>query len=114
MKTKLLLSWSSGKDAAWALHLLREDPGFEVAGLPLWRIPLPWPCPNETHTGRAFDLALLEELPPAVDPCGEEGEFHTFVWDGPMFRHPLPVRLGDTTLRDGFARADLRLEAETE
>jgi len=225
MNTKLLLSWSSGKDAAWALHLLREDPGFEVAGLlttvdastervamhgvredllelqaeaaglPLWRIPLPWPCPNEVYearmsetlgrmkadgigavaygdlfldeirayrearhqgsgirplfplwgrdtaslaremvagglrarlacvdtsrldgrfAGRAFDLALLEALPPAVDPCGEGGEFHTFVWDGPMFRHPVPVRAGGTTLRDGFARAELRPEAETE
>jgi len=215
---KTLLSWSSGKDAAWALHLLRGDPGIEVVGLlttvnesrarvamhavrerllelqaeavglPLWRIPLPWPCPNEIYetrmsetmarmqdegigavaygdlfladirayresrhrgtgiealfplwgrdtaslaremiagglearlacvdtsrleagfAGHAFDLGLLAELPPAVDPCGEKGEFHTFVWNGPMFHHPVPVLVGEVTMSDGFAHADL-------
>jgi uncharacterized protein (TIGR00290 family) len=57
--------------------------------------------------GRAFDAALLDELPPDVDPCGERGEFHSFVWDGPMFRHPIPVRGGATVERDGFVFADL-------
>lgn len=218
MTTRTLLSWSSGKDAAWALHRLREQPDIEVVGLlttvnaatdrvamhavreellecqaeavglPLWKIPLPWPCPNETYVdrmtkalqrmkregiqavaygdlyltdirayrearhegtgiqalfplwgedtatlaremvtaklqarlvcvdtarlgvdfaGRAYDQDLLKELPAVVDPCGENGEFHTFVWDGPMFRHPVQFRAGATTERDGFAFTDL-------
>lgn len=218
MATKVLLSWSSGKDAAWALRLLGTEPGVELVGLlstvnethervamhgvrerllelqaeavglPLWKIPLPWPCPNEVYetrmseamtrmqeegigavaygdlflpdirayresrhagtgiealfplwgrdtaalaremiaeglqarlacvdtarlearfAGRAFDLKLLEELPPTVDPCGEHGEFHTFVWDGPMFRQPIPVKGGEVVIREGFAFADL-------
>lgn len=58
--------------------------------------------------GRPFDSALLEALPTGVDPCGERGEFHTFVSDGPIFRQPLEVRVGETVLRDGrFAFADL-------
>ncbi|MEZ6067264.1 MAG: diphthine--ammonia ligase [Planctomycetaceae bacterium] len=44
--------------------------------------------------GRAYDDSLLTDLPPQVDPCGENGEFHTFVWDGPIFRSPVPVSVG--------------------
>jgi len=219
MTTKTLLSWSSGKDAAWALQLLRKAPETEVvgllttvneslgeismhgvrerllelqaeaAGLPLWKVPLPSPCPNDLYearmaelmarmqeegigavaygdlflaeirayrearhagtgveaifplwerptselaremlegglqarlscvdtsrldprfAGRSFDLQLLQELPPTVDPCGENGEFHTFVWNGPMFRRPIPLTLGEVALRDGFAYSDLK------
>jgi uncharacterized protein (TIGR00290 family) len=61
--------------------------------------------------GRPFDEALLSELPKTADPCGENGEFHTFVWDGPMFRQPVAVRIGETVTRDGFAFADLLPEA---
>ena len=57
--------------------------------------------------GRSFDETLLSELPAAADPCGENGEFHTFVSAGPMFREPVSVRLGEITQHDGFARADL-------
>jgi uncharacterized protein (TIGR00290 family) len=57
--------------------------------------------------GRAFDQSLLDELPPAVDPCGERGEFHSFVSAGPMFRHVIPVRGGAVVERDGFVFADL-------
>ncbi len=57
--------------------------------------------------GREFDLALLADLPAAVDPCGENGEFHTFVYDGPMFRHPVPVTAGELRTADGFVFADL-------
>jgi uncharacterized protein (TIGR00290 family) len=57
--------------------------------------------------GRAFDASLLADLPPGVDPCGENGEFHTFAWDGPMFREPVPVRGGEVVERDGFVFADL-------
>jgi len=217
-RPKALLSWSSGKDAAWALHVLRQAADVEVvglltttnaafdrvamhgvrdtlleaqaaaAGLPLWKVPLPWPCPNEAYearmaeacaravaegvevmafgdlfledvrdyriqklagtglaprfpiwnpdtatlardmvaaglratlacvdpralearfAGREFDAALLAELPPTVDPCGERGEFHTFAWDGPMFTHPVPIRRGEVVEREGFVFADL-------
>ena len=217
-RPKALLSWSSGKDAAWALHVLRKTGEVEVVGLltttnaafdrvamhgvrevlleaqaeavglPLWKVPLPWPCSNEAYqacmvkvcaeameqgiavmafgdlfledvrayriqnlagtglrpifpiwnpataglardmvaaglkatlvcvdprvldarfAGRAFDEGLLADLPPAVDPCGERGEFHTFAWDGPMFRQPVLVRPGEVVERDGFVFADL-------
>ncbi len=217
-RPKALLSWSSGKDAAWALHALRQAGDLEVvglltttnatfdrvamhgvrealleaqadaAGLPLWKVPLPWPCPDEAYetrmaeacaravaegiqvmafgdlfledvrdyriqklagtgleprfpiwnldtaglaremvagglratlacldpraldpsfVGRDWDGALLAELPATVDPCGERGEFHTFAWDGPMFRKPVPFRRGDVVERDGFLFADL-------
>ena len=216
---KIAVSWSTGKDSAWTLHLLREQhPGCvaallttvnqafdrvamhavrrglleaqaEAAGLPLYAIDLPWPCPNDayesrmavavrrleaegfTHVafgdlfladvrryreerlagtgltpifplwqakptralaeemigggvracltcvdprvlpasfaGRQFDRTLLADLPPGIDPCGENGEFHSFVWDGPMFAHPVQVRVGETVERDGFVFADV-------
>lgn len=217
-RPKALLSWSSGKDAAWALHVLRQardvdvvglltttneafervamhgvreallEAQAEAAGLPLWKVPLPWPCSNEAYearmaaacaeakargieamafgdlfledvrdyriqklagtglrplfpiwnpetaglaremvgaglrailacvdpralaagfAGRNFDAALLSDLPEGVDPCGERGEFHTFAWGGPMFRHPVALRRGEVVERDGFVFADL-------
>lgn len=58
--------------------------------------------------GRAFDAALLDELPSSVDPCGERGEFHTFVSAGPGFAAPVEYEVGETVLRDGrFAYCDL-------
>jgi uncharacterized protein (TIGR00290 family) len=220
MSRRVLLSWSSGKDSAWTLHVLRGNPDIEVvgllttvntthervamhstrraileaqaqaAGLPLYVIRLPWPCPNEvyeremraalesarergvTHiafgdlfledirayrieqlkgsgieplfpiwheatgplarrmidagvravltcvdprklppafAGRAFDDALLDELPEGVDPCGENGEFHTCVLAGPMLREALHITRGEVVGRDGFCFADLIL-----
>ena len=195
MKNRVMLSWSSGKDSAWSLHLLRQDPEISVAGLlttinecfervamhavrrtllelqcealglPLWPVPIPWPCSNREYetrmgdacrravsenidaiafgdlfltdirayrekqlagtglepmfpvwnlptadlardmissglrakitcvdprklapsfAGREFDGQFLADLPSGVDPCGENGEFHTFVWNAPM------------------------------
>jgi uncharacterized protein (TIGR00290 family) len=215
---KTLLAWSSGKDSAFALHILRRTPGVEVVGLlttlnqahdrvamhavrrtllaaqaeavglPLQLVPIPDPCPNQAYeaamatalsaalqagveavafgdlfledvrryreermaptglaalfplwgrntralaeemiaaglqarltcvdprvlpkafAGRAFDPALLAELPAGVDACGENGEFHTFVHDGPMFRRPVAVRSGEIVDRGGFVFADL-------
>lgn len=218
---KAMISWSSGKDSAFALHEVRQAGAFDVvgalttvtetfgrvsihgvreeilraqlnaAGLPPLIVPIPYPCPNEiyeqrmsaalararadgvTHmifgdlfledirayreaklagtgitpvfplwqrptaelaremiasglkahiatvdlaklpasfAGRAFDHALLADLPPGVDPCGENGEFHTCVVDGPMFRHRLSVRPGECIERDGYAYCDLVLQ----
>ncbi|MGB7546639.1 MAG: ATP-binding protein [Terracidiphilus sp.] len=219
---RILLSWSSGKDSAWALHLLRRQRDIEIvallttlnaafqrvamhgtrrsvleaqaqaAQLPLWIVELPWPCSNEIYeqrmtevckravaeridavafgdlflpdvrayretqlkptglkpmfplwemptaalaramiagglrarlscvdtkqlpasfAGRAFDAALLEDLPPGTDPCGERGEFHTCVYDGPMFTAPLRLEVGEIVDRDGFVFADFQEDA---
>jgi len=215
---RTLLSWSSGKDSAWALHLLRSMPEYEVIGLlttfnasadrvamhgvrrslvraqaaaaelPLWEIELPWPCSNEQYevamksaceravhdevecvafgdlflteirayrekqlsgtglepvfpvwgistgalaremiaaglrakltcvdskqidrkfAGREFDSQLLSELPASADPCGENGEFHSFVYAGPMFQKPIPIESGTIVQHDQFFYADL-------
>ena len=60
-----------------------------------------------SFAGRTFDDALLADLPEEVDPCGENGEFHTFVSDGPIFRRPLEVSVGVVVQRDGFWFCDL-------
>jgi uncharacterized protein (TIGR00290 family) len=57
--------------------------------------------------GRAYDAALLADLPAGADPCGERGEFHTFAWDGPMLAAPVSVRAGEVVEREGFVFADL-------
>jgi uncharacterized protein (TIGR00290 family) len=62
---------------------------------------------DRAFAGRRFDDALLDELPPGVDPCGERGEFHTFTTDGPMFTHAIEVTPGEIVARDGFVFADL-------
>jgi uncharacterized protein (TIGR00290 family) len=216
--TKVALSWSSGKDSAWTLHVLRQQPDVQVAalittfnseadrvamhavrrvlaeaqaartGLPLWAVELPWPCPKEeyehrmravcqrakddgitaiafgdlfledvrnyrirqlegsdltplfplwqipTHrlaremiaagvkakvtcvdpsklaksfVGRDYDMKFLEDLPAEVDPCGENGEFHTFVYAAPVFTSAIGVRPGQVVERDGFVFADI-------
>jgi uncharacterized protein (TIGR00290 family) len=217
-RPKAWLAWSSGKDSAWSLHVVRTSGEVEVvallttvnrtygrvamhavresllemqaaeAGLPLVKVSIPSPCPNEVYeeamseamarartdnvchvvfgdlfledvrayrerqlaacgttpvfplwgkdtrglaedmvagglcarltcvdprkldrsfAGRRFDAQLLRDLPPGVDPCGENGEFHTCVSAGPMFRKPIPVAVGEIVERDGFAFADL-------
>jgi len=215
--TKVALSWSSGKDSTWTLHLLRQmldiqvvalittfnstanrvamhavrralvEAQVERTGIPLWAVELPWPCSNlnyeeqmrsvcerataegitavafgdlflqdirdyrvrqlqgtglqplfpvwqipteqlgrdmiatglkakltcvdssklaKSFAGRDYDLPLLQALPAEVDPCGENGEFHTFVYDAPVFSRPIGVRTGEVIERDGFVFAD--------
>ncbi len=215
---RVAVSWSSGKDSAWSLHVLRQDPSVEIValfttlneqfdrvamhavrrellelqakavGLTLWTVPLPWPCSNEEYearmtalceratgeavqamafgdlfltdirayrekqlsgtglaplfpvwqiptadlartmiasglrakitcvdpkvlpkefAGREFDSQFLADLPANIDPCGENGEFHSFVYDGPGFRRPINVSVGEIVERDGFVFADL-------
>jgi uncharacterized protein (TIGR00290 family) len=227
LKKKILLSWSSGKDSAWTLHVLRQrvlkhdevevvgllttinthfqrvamhgtrhallKAQAEAARLPLWEIPLPWPCSNEVYEqamsaactsavqqgisavafgdlfledvrryredrlrgtglepvfplwgrntrelisemldgglrarivctdpsklagdfiGRDLDCDLLSRLPATVDPCGENGEFHTFAYAGPMFDQPIPIKGGEVVSREGFLYADVLPESE--
>ncbi|MDO8536193.1 MAG: diphthine--ammonia ligase [Candidatus Omnitrophota bacterium] len=56
---------------------------------------------DRRFSGRLFDKQFLSELPPGVDPCGENGEFHSFVFGGPIFREPITYKKGETVLRDG-------------
>lgn len=215
---RALLSWSGGKDCAWALQKLRGtgvaiaallttvdeatnsvamhavpcellESQARAAGLPLWTASLPWPCANRDYerimktiwdrartndidavvfgdlfledirayrektlegtgltplfplwksptaalaeemlqgglraltacvdkralgpefAGREFDRGFLADLPSGIDPCGENGEFHSFVYDGPMFRERVPVRVGNVRDHNGFAFADLQ------
>jgi diphthamide synthase (EF-2-diphthine--ammonia ligase) len=62
---------------------------------------------DRSFAGRTFDQSLIDDLPAGVDPCGENGEFHSFAHTGPMFNHPIAVRVGDVVDRDGFVFADL-------
>lgn len=214
------LSWSSGKDSAWALHVLRQSPEHEVSGLfttvnsafgrvamhavrvellrkqaqavglPLYLIEIPYPCSDGQYAavmtdfmararneevqcmafgdlyledvrryreermqgsgitpvfplwqkptrvllqemlanglracltcvdprvlpadfaGRELTPELLASMPANIDPCGENGEFHTFVFAGPMFSEPLNIEMGEVVARDGFVFADCRL-----
>jgi uncharacterized protein (TIGR00290 family) len=218
---RILLSWSGGKDSAWALHVLRERGEYEVVGLlttvnerfrrvaihgfreelldlqaasvglPLWKVDLPWPCTNADYesrmaavceravaeglygiafgdlyledirayrvaklagtglepifpvwtpdlgmstaelaeqmiagglrahltcvdprvlspsfAGRRFDAEFLRDLPAAVDPCGERGEFHSFAYDGPGFQRTIRAIPGERVERDNFVYAD--------
>jgi len=65
-----------------------------------------------SFAGRELDESFFHDLPLCVDPCGENGEFHTFVFDGPIFRSPIPVRTGEVVNRDGFVFCDLLPEME--
>ena len=220
MPPRALISWSSGKDSAWAFHQVRRDDALDIVGvlttvtqpygrvsmhgvresvlaqqvkrigLPLFPVYLPAPCSNETYqarmaevlgalreggtthvvfgdlfledvrayreaqmkaagmtpvfplwhrdtaqlaremlahgleatitvvdprqldpafAGRSYDATFLDDLPEGVDPCGERGEFHTVVTDGPMFDSPIPVAVGDVVEREEFVFADVVL-----
>jgi diphthamide synthase (EF-2-diphthine--ammonia ligase) len=67
---------------------------------------------DASFAGRDFDAALLRDLPAGIDPCGENGEFHSFVYDGPMMRQPIPVSVGKVVQRDGFVFADVDFSDE--
>jgi len=62
---------------------------------------------GQGFVGRPYDLNLLKDLPVGIDPCGEYGEFHSYVYDGPIFRRPVDVRVGRIVMRDGRYYADL-------
>lgn len=62
---------------------------------------------GSSFAGREYDEALLRDLPTGIDPCGENGEFHSFVYDGPIFRRPVSICVGETITRDGRCFADL-------
>jgi len=65
---------------------------------------------DRTFAGRELDDSFIRDLPAGVDPCGENGEFHTFVFDGPIFKGPIPVCAGEVVERDSFIYCDLLSE----
>ena len=141
---KILVSWSSGKDSAWMLHMLRTA-NAPVGGLltsvedrlagsglepmfPLWGrntrdlsremlqagVDARITCVDQRllakeFAGRRYDAELCAELPPGTDPCGERGEFHTCVLDGPMFGSRIDAEPGEIVVRGDFVFADLKI-----
>jgi len=67
---------------------------------------------DPSFAGRELDASFFRDLPPTADPCGENGEFHTFVFDGPIFHSPIPIRTGEVVNRDGFIFCDLLPQLE--
>ena len=67
---------------------------------------------DPSFAGRELDESFFRDLPPRADPCGENGEFHTFVFDGPIFQSPIPIRTGEVVNRDGFVFCDLLPQLE--
>jgi diphthamide synthase (EF-2-diphthine--ammonia ligase) len=111
---KVLLSWSSGKDSAWVLHILRQQADLEFVGLlttfneKFDRVAM-HPVRRELVEAQAAavglplaDAAILADLPCGIDPCGEWGEFHTFCYRCPEFSTDIPVTVGDLMEGDGF------------
>ena len=104
------LLYGTGLDPAfpiWGRHTGELARGFVGAG---FRAVLVCVDPRQlhvSHCGAEFDHALLDALPAKVDPCGENGEFHTFVYDGPMFARSIEVQRGEIVERSGFAFCDL-------
>src|SRR5919197_492991 len=106
-----------------SMHGVRRDllrAQAEAVGVPLAEVAIPPECPNALYeqrmdpaqleggfAGRRFDEALLDDLPAGVDPCGENGEFHTFVHDGPIFRRAVACHTGEVVERGGFVFCDL-------
>jgi len=86
--------------AALARSFIRD--GFEAVAVCINPAVL-----DASFAGRAFDATFVADLPEDVDPCGENGEFHTFVWDGPILLRPIPVARGEVVERDGFVFCDL-------
>jgi uncharacterized protein (TIGR00290 family) len=80
---------------------------MQAAGLRAWITCVDPRALDASFAGREWDAAFLRDLPPHVDPCGENGEFHSFVFAGPMLRRPVAAQPGEVVERDGFVFADL-------
>jgi uncharacterized protein (TIGR00290 family) len=91
----------------WGLDTAALARRFIAAGFEATLVSVDASQIDPSFAGRRFDDALLADLPATADPCGENGEFHTFVHAGPIFDREIPVRVGETVVRDGFAYTDL-------
>jgi len=101
---------SAGKAALfplWGLDTAALARSFVEAGFEAYVVCVDTRKLDASFAGREYDGALLDDLPPEIDPCGENGEFHTFVHAGPCFDRRVPCRVGERVLREGFAFADL-------
>jgi uncharacterized protein (TIGR00290 family) len=98
----------------WGLDTRRLAEDFIDAGFVAHLVCVDTEQLDADFAGRRFDRALLADLPPSVDPCGERGEFHTFVSAGPIFTRPIPIARGHVVLRDRrFAYCDLKVSAQS-
>ena len=101
---------SAGKEALfplWGLDTSALARSFVEDGFEAYVVCVDTRWLDASFAGRAYDAALLDDLPPGIDPCGENGEFHTFVHAGPCLDRRVPCRVGERVLREGFAFADL-------
>jgi len=98
-KSALFPLW--GRDTAALARSFIED-GYEA-----YVVCVDTSMLDASFAGRKYDASLLNDLPRGIDPCGENGEFHSFVYAGPCFDRPVPCRVGEQVLREGFAFADL-------
>ena len=94
----------------WDRPTLELAQAMLASGLEAWLATVDMKKMPARFAGRKFDAQLLADLPEGVDPCGENGEFHTCVVTGPMFAHRLAVTTGERVERDGYAYCDLVLE----
>lgn len=100
----------AGKSALfplWGLDTARLARSFLKDGFEAYVVCVDTRRLDASFAGRAYDAAFLDDLPQGIDPCGENGEFHSFVVSGPCFRHPVQCRVGEHVQREGFAFADL-------
>jgi uncharacterized protein (TIGR00290 family) len=101
---------SAGKTALfplWGLGTAALARSFVADGFEAYVVCVDTRRLDASFAGRKYDAAFLDELPPGIDPCGENGEFHSFVYDGPCFERPVRCRVGESVIREGFAFADL-------
>jgi uncharacterized protein (TIGR00290 family) len=104
---RLAAAGKRGRFPLWGRDTTKLAEDFIKAGFQAVLVCLDPGKLNPAFAGRSYDERLLAQLPPEVDPCGENGEFHTFVHGGPIFRRPIACALGDVVERDGFVFADL-------
>jgi diphthamide synthase (EF-2-diphthine--ammonia ligase) len=110
-----LLRPGSGVFPLWGRHTGELAREFQGLGFRATLCCVDTQALDGSFAGRPYDAALLADLPKDVDPCGENGEFHTFVHDGPLFANPVAVRVGERVLRDGrFMYCDLQAEENGE
>ena len=91
----------------WGLPTAGLARHMQASGLRAWVTCVDPRLLDASFAGREWDASFLHDLPGSVDPCGENGEFHTFVFAGPMLAHEVEVRPGEVVQRDGFVFADL-------
>jgi uncharacterized protein (TIGR00290 family) len=87
---------------------------FHVAGFRAISVCVDGKLLDSSSVGRELDESFFRDLPPGVDPCGENGEFHTFVFDGPIFERPIPFTVGEIVQRDSFFFCDLLPKEEAQ